>query len=208
MRFWMVMLLILVACAPSGGTAPASQGFYPTQAAVVQQTQAAPASAVQVFLRGVERRGKEAFLEVCFIPPDASDWTLGTVHLLIGGMEMPFLGSALTEIVTGPEGHRRCEMLTFSIPPEMVLSTALLQVDTLQVEPSPEDLCTLYLPKLSPRLEAQGVRADCVQSPEGWQVRLLSYPSNLSAEQAQALIYDPANFALTGPWTFLLQFQP
>ncbi len=208
MRFWMVMLLILAACAPGGGTTPAPQGFYPTQVAVVQQTQKAPASAVQVFLRGVERRGKEAFLEVCFTPPDASDWTLGTVRLLIDGMEMPFLGSVLTEIVTDPEVHRRCEMLTFGIPPEMVLSTAVLQVDTLQVEPLPEDLCTLYLPKLSPRLEAQGVRADCVQSPEGWQVRLLSYPPNLSAEQAQALIYDPANFALTGPWTFLLQFRP
>ncbi|MEJ5241545.1 MAG: hypothetical protein WHS87_10145 [Anaerolineales bacterium] len=209
MRFWIFVLLILVACAPAGGgTAPALEGFYPTQAAVIQQTQAAPASMVQVFLRGVERRGKEALLEVCFTPPDASDWTLGTVHLLVGGEEMPFLGSALTEIVSGTGGHRRCEMLTFGIPPEMVLSAALLQVDALQVEPSPEDLCTLYLPKMAARLESQGVRADCVQSSQGWQVRILSYPSSLSEEQAQALIYDPANFALPGPWVFSLQFQP
>ncbi|MFO3796328.1 MAG: hypothetical protein ACK8QZ_03470 [Anaerolineales bacterium] len=146
-------------------------------------------------------------MEVCFVPPDTSDWTLGDVHLLVGGDEMFYLGSMLTELSHSP-ALQRCELLTFSVAPEMELSTAVLQIETLQVEPSLEEICTLYLPKIVPRLEAQGVKATCVQSGDGWQVQLISYSPSLSREQAEALIYDPANFALAGPWVFTLQFRP
>jgi hypothetical protein len=209
-----IFIFSLISCSPAPdispptGTIPSPAAFYPSQAATIQQTQGAPGSAVQVFIRRVERSGKEAQAEVCFISPDPGDWTIGSVHFLIGEAEMPFAGSTLTDLKPLGAALQRCELLTFLVPPEMEVSSAILQVDHLQLEPGTEELCTLYLPKLRPRLEAQGIQADCLQTAEGWKVRLLSHPPQLSPEQAEALIYDPANFAVSGPWRFTLQFQP
>lgn len=207
MCFGILFLLWLAACVPMPESKPTPSEFasVPAAAPTIQVT---PASAVRIFVRKAERSGKEVRLEVCFVPPDTSDWTLGDVHLLVGGDEMFFLGSTLTELTHGPGALQRCELLTFGVAPEMELSTAVLQIETLQVEPSLEEICTLYLPKIAPRLEAQGVKATCVQSGDGWQVQVIGYPPSLSREQAEALIYDPANFALAGPWVFTLQFRP
>lgn len=206
MGLGILFLFWLASCMPIAGSNPTS-GFYPAQTAI-PTIQVTPASKAQIFVRKAERSGKEVHLEVCFVPPDASDWTLGDVHLLVGGDEMFFLGSTLTELTLAPSALQRCELLTFGVAPEMELATAILQIETLQVEPSLEEICTLYLPKMAPRLEAQGVKAICVQSGEGWQVQIVSHSPSLSREQAEALIYDPANFALSGPWSFTIEFRP
>lgn len=211
MRPLLLLFLLLSACIPSPAAAPTAAEFYPIQAATVQPppSEAPSHQAPNLFIRSVERSGKEVRLEVCFTPPDAADWTLGQVHLVIAGNELTFQGSTLTELsFQNSLPLRRCEQLNFAVPPEMILSLATLQIDAIQSYPSLDELCTLYFPKLTPRWEAQGVHAECQQTPDGWQVRLVSYPPNLSAEQAEALIYDPANFAIAGPWKFTLQFTP
>lgn len=208
-RIWLVVLLLpwLVACFPVTAAKPTlpAPPFSQIAAPTIQMT---PVSSVQIFVRSAERSGKEVHLEVCFVPPDASDWTLGDAHLLADGEEMLFLGSTLTELSHTPGALRRCERLMFGVAPEKELPTAVLQIETLRIEPSLEEICTLYLPKMLPRLEAQGIQAKCVQSGETWQLQVISYPPSLSREQAEALIYDPANFALSGPWSFIIEFRP
>ncbi len=210
---WILSILMLASCVPvqnvsPTGYNPSSVTFYPSQVATIQQTQTAPGGIVKVFTRSVERSGKEVHAEVCFISPDLANWTLGSVHFIVGEAEMPFAGSLLTELKQMDKALQRCELLTFYVPPEMEVSQAILQVDNLLLEPDLEELCTLYLPKISPRLEAQGIQADCLQTAEGWKLRILSHPPQISPEQVEGLIYDPANFAVSGPWHFILQFMP
>ncbi len=217
-----VLALFLAACGagvnPPAASAPQAVGAtayidpasYPTAEARV----AAPdqsAGGIYVRIESVSVEGKTLNADVCFTLPDSSDWGIESASLTYGGENVREFGSlqiGLQEPTNGGPGLR-CDKLTFVIPPDADLSNAAIIIDSIGATPRGDDYCAIYMPKIQQSLLERGIGiALACSDVNGVQtMQIVSFPPEMTREQAEELVYSPDFYSVKGPWVFPFSVQ-
>jgi len=202
---------ILPTFLPSAGTAPPEVNpAYPTaQAAEPVATQSVGGFAIR--LERAWRDGKQVNADVCFTPPDSSDWTIWSGHLDYAGNTVSEFSTAMTSPQDAGTGQatERCDELGFYVPPDADLSAASLTIESVGAYPTSEEYCSLYMPKIQQSLQERGIaiNLDCTDSDGTMTMQIVSKPDNMSQDEAEQLVYSDEFYTVKGPWTFPVTFD-
>jgi hypothetical protein len=214
-RFILMLVLVLAACAPkvaqpgAGNVLPSATAYidpsYPTK----QVSIAAPnqtTSGIEVRMDRVWRDGKDVNANVCFTPPDSSDWSIWSANLNYGGQVLQEYGTTLESLQEAANGQpsSRCDMLTFVVPPDADLSAAIITIDSIAASPRGDDYCTVYMPKIKQSLLERGIAIvlECVDVGGKLSMQITSKPPEMTQEQAEQIVYSDEFYAIKGPWSF------
>lgn len=214
----LLLLLVSAACAqtnPQESTLaatpaePLATAFldpsYPTlQAAVSVPDQAA--SGIEVRLERVWQEGKDLNADVCFIPPDASDWAIWSAYLSSGELMLREFGATMLSVqepTTGVPGLR-CDTLTFVVPPDANLRNGTISIETIAAYPREDAYCSLYMPKIQQTLSERGIAITlaCTEINGVLTMQVTGWPQEMTEDDAQAIVYSDEFFSIRGPWTF------
>jgi len=212
----MVLLLVFVtACgSPSQETVVLPQflatatayidASYPTAQVQVEANQIA--SGIDVRMERAWVEGKNVNADVCFTLPDAADWSIWSASLTYGGIVLQEYGTTLVSLQDAANGQPglRCDTLTFVVPPDADLANASIVINSIAALPQPDEYCSVYMPKIQQSMLERGIgiMLDCVDVNGALAMQIVSFPPEMSQEQAEQIVYSDEFYAVTGPWTF------
>ena len=212
-RILTFVCLLLAACNLS--SAPQAVGAVPT--AYIDPSYptvaAQPVTAMQAS-NGIEvradrawRDGKQVNVNVCFTLLDASNWWIGSASLQYPGASISDFGTTMLSIQEPTEGKsgQRCDTLSFlNVPPDADLSSVTVTVDAIVAQPSAEDYCTIYMPKIQQALNERGIAItlNCADVNGVQTMQIASKPDNMSQEEAEQIVYSDEFYTVKGPWSF------
>jgi hypothetical protein len=215
-RFILLLVLGLAACVPNvappavpGISQPTASAYidpsYPTaQAALAEPNQTM--NGIDVRMERVWRDGKNVNADVCFTMPDASDWSIWSASLNYSGAITQEYGTTLVSLQPASNGQagRRCDTLTFVVPPDADLSAAVITIDSIAAAPRADEYCSVYLPKIQQALLERGIGIvlECVDVNGTLTMQIVSKPPEMSQEQAEQIVYSDEFYTIKGPWTF------
>lgn len=174
---------------------------YPTMQATqsnVDQT----VSGFTVRLQRAWRDGKQVFADICYTLPDNSDWTIWSAEFDYSGEMVAQFGSTMLS----KQAAQRCDELVFSVPPDADLSSASLTVQSLGAQPTQDEYCSSYLPKIQEALTQRGIAITlgCSGANGSESMQIITKPASMSQQDAEKLVYSDEFFTVKGPWTFPL----
>ncbi len=208
---FIIFILLLTACAPATqpgiflpiqiATEPAfiDPASYPTsQSADVSASQLT--SGINVRVERAWRDGKNVNANVCFSLPDPSDWAIWNASLSYGDSILQEYETTLLSTQNG----ERCDTLTFVVAPDADTSTAIIIVDAIGTTPRADEYCTVYMPKIQQTLNERGagIILDCVDNSGLLTMQIVSYPPEMTQEQAEQMVYSDEFYTVKGPWVF------
>lgn len=211
-----VVLLLLVACAPAQNPQVVLPELLPSATAYIDPsypTAEASVSMVQQTAAGIDVRMERAWMEgknvnadVCYTLPDASDWSIWAASLSYNGIVLQEYGTTLVSLQEPLNGQPglRCDTLTFVVPPDADLTSATINIDAIAAPPQPSDYCDIYLPKIQQAMleRGTGITVDCVDVNGALTMQILGKPSDMSQEQAEQIVYSDEFYTVRGPWSF------
>jgi hypothetical protein len=215
-KIFIVLLVLLSACAPSQDSQISLPELMPTATAYIDPsypTAEANLSVSPQSVSGIEVRmtrawveGKNVNADVCFTLPDASDWSIYAASLSYSGVVLQEYGTTLVSLQDAVNGQPglRCDTLTFVVPPDADLASATIFIDAIAALPQPSDYCDIYLPKIQQAMLARGtgVSVDCVDVNGALTMQILGKPAEMSQEQAEQIVYSDEFYTVRGPWSF------
>ena len=212
-RILFLVCLLLAACAPSVPPPPVQTGptayidpSYPTVAAA-PQTLKQTSSGIEVRADRAWRDGKQVNVDVCFTLLDTSDWFIYIASLQYPNAAISDFGSTMLSLQEPTEGKsgERCDTLSFlNVPPDADLSNVTVTVDAIAAQPSAEDYCTIYMPKIQQALNERGIAItlNCSDVNGVPTMQIASKPDTMSDDEAQQLVFSDEFYTVKGPWTF------
>lgn len=218
----LLVLFALTACTQAGDTnivlpqfapsVPSATPFidplsYPTAELQISKSfQTANGFDVRIDHAFVE--GKNVMADVCFNLPDHSDWGISYASLIYGDVVLQEYGTTLLQLQEPADGKTgfRCDTLTFVVPPDADLSSAVISIEAIAAKPREGEYCSVYLPKIQQAMQTRGVDIviDCVDVNGVTTMQILSYPPEMTKEQAEQIVYSDEFYTVRGPWTFPL----
>lgn len=208
-----LLLIFLTAC---GAPAPQNQvvlpEFLPTSTAFIDpsyptaQVQVASnqiASGIDVRMERAWVEGKNVNADVCFTLPDAADWSIWSASLNYGGVVLEQYGTTLISLQEGQPGLR-CDTLTFVVPPDADLTAASITINSIAALPQPDEYCSIYMPKIQQAMLERGIgiSLDCIDVNGVLTMQILSFPPEMSQQQAEEIVYSDEFYTVKGPWSF------
>jgi len=204
--------LAVLASACGGQASPAvvlptiEEASYPT----VQASQAASNQNIGGFDVGLQRAwrdGKTVFADVCFGLPDTSDWTIWAAHFDYGGQSVTDFSTTFLKTQNGSNGQpaQRCDQISFYVPPDADLSSASLVIESIGAQPTADEYCSLYMPKIQQTLNQRGlgIALDCKPNAGGMlTMQIVSKPASMSDADAQKIVFSDEFYTVKGPWKF------
>ena len=143
--------------------------------------------------------------------PDGSDWTIWNARLEYAGQTVSEFSSSMVskQDSAGATPGQRCDLLGFYVPPDADLSVASLTIESLGAYPTPDEYCTLYMPKIQQALKQKGVdiTLDCADTNGTMAMQISGKPSSMTQEQAEQLVYSDEFYTVKGPWSFPVTFS-
>lgn len=190
---------------PAGPTAYIDPSYPTVESEPVTALQTT--SGIEVRADRAWRDGKQVNVDVCYTLLDASNWAIWSASLQYPNGSVIDFGTTMLssqEPVEGQSGQR-CDTLSFlNIPPDADLSSVTVTVDAIAAQPSPEDYCTIYMPKIQQALNERGVgiTLDCPVVEGQQTMQIISKPDTMSQEEAEQIVYSDEFYTVRGPWTF------
>ncbi len=211
-RLLILSVLILAACAsnvviPPGSTPTAYIApSYPTVASAPLTTMQ-QSNGIQVTADKAWRDGKEVNANICFTLLDSSDWSVSAATLQYAGGSVTDFGSTMLSIQDPANGQsgQRCDTLSFlNIPPDADLTSVTITVDAIAAQPSPEDYCNIYMPKIQQALSDRqiAITLGCSDVNGVQTMQIMSKPDSMSQEEAEQIVYSDEFYTIKGPWSF------
>jgi hypothetical protein len=216
----LLLAIFITACGPSvkenpvvlPGLLPAATATpyidttsYPT----AQVELAAPnqsASGIEVQMQRASVEGKNVNADVCFTLPDESDWGISSASLTYGGILVQDYGTTLVSLQEPAAGvpGKRCDTLTFLVPPDADLSNVTIVIDAIAATPREGEYCSVYMPKIQQALQSRGIgiTLDCVDENGAQTMKIMSFPPDMTQAQAEEIVYSPEFYSVKGPWSF------
>ncbi len=214
----LLLAVFLAACAPSVQPHPqvVMPSLLPTATAYIdpsypttQVQLAAPnqtASGIDVNIDHVAMEGKSVNADVCFTLPDISDWGISAASLNYGGTILQEYGTTLLSVQDPANGQpgRRCDTLTFIVPPDADLTNTTIVIDAIAATPRDGEYCSVYLPKIQQAMleRGTGITVDCADLNGMLTMQITGFPAEMTQEQAEQIIYNPEFYSVSGPWVF------
>ena len=186
------ILVFLATIMSACGTNQSPQVFLPTINAVsyptVQASQPASNQNVGGFnfnLSRAWRDGKTVYADVCFTLPDASNWTIWNAHFDYSDQSITDFSASLLSTQDAANGQpgKRCDQISFYVPPDADLSSASLVIESIGAYPTPDEYCSLYMPKIQQALSKRGIAItlDCKANANGvMTMQIASKPASMS----------------------------
>ncbi|GAB4543864.1 MAG: hypothetical protein Fur002_16570 [Anaerolineales bacterium] len=229
MKKWILLFaVVLSACQPAASDAPQQVQPpvilppAPTDSAYIapsyptaQVSVAAPNqsfSGMDVRMESVTMDGKNLNALVCFTLPDSSDWGILSARLNYGGgivlQEFSTMLVSIQEPTTGGAGLR-CDTLTFLVPPDADLTNAVIVIESIGATPRADDYCSIYMPKIQQALleRGAGIMLQCVDVNGAQAMQIVSFPPEMTQQQAEELVYSPEFYSIQGNWEFSFQLS-
>ena len=212
-RILILACLLLAACAPSIPSQPTQAGptayidpSYPTVESP-PQTLKQTSSGIEVRADRAWRDGKQVNVDVCFTLLDASAWSIWNASLQYAGASILEFGSTMLSVQEPAAGQlgQRCDTLSFlNVPPDADLSNAVVTVDAIAAQPSAEDYCTIYMPKIQQALTERGIAItlNCADVNGVQTMQIASKPDNMSQQDAEQIVFSDEFYTIKGPWSF------
>lgn len=213
-RILFFAFLLLAACAPAAVQQPPVQAgptayidpSYPTVESA-PQTLKQSSSGIEVRADRAWRDGKQVNVDVCYTLPDSSAWSIWNASLQYPGGSVMDFGSTMLSLQEPAEGQagQRCDTLSFlNVPPDADLSNVTITVDAIAAQPSPDDYCNIYMPKIQQALDERGVAIslNCADVNGVPTMQIASKPDTMSQEEAEQMVYSDEFFSVKGPWSF------
>jgi hypothetical protein len=208
----LLTVLLLTACLPQvtppQQTEPTAyiDPSYPTMESAPDTTLQV-SSGIEVRVNRAWRDGKEVSTEVCFTLLDNSAWSIWGANLQYAGGTVADFSSTMLSLQDAANGQNglRCDTVSFfNIPPDADLSTVVINIDSIAATPTPEDYCSIYMPKIQQTLTERGVAITlgCTDVNGVPTMQILSKPDSLSQEEAEAMVYSDEFYSIKGPWSF------
>ena len=178
---------------------------YPTaqvQLAAPNQT----ANGIEVRMERASVEGKNVNADVCFTLPDTSDWGISSASLTYGGVLVQDYATTLVSLQEPAAGvpGKRCDTLTFLVPPDADLSNTTIVIDAIAATPREGEYCSVYMPKIQEALLARGISItlDCADVSGVQTMKIMSMPPDMTQAQAEEIVYSPDFYSVKGPWSF------
>ncbi len=222
--FGLISMLALTACGPAaplpailptflpaqGQVTPDINQAYPTEQAQ-QANKSETVSGFAVSLQRAWRDGKQVYADTCFTLPDGSDWTIWNAKLEYSGQTVSEFSSSMVskQDAAGATPGQRCDLLGFYVPPDADLSAASLTIESLGAYPTPDEYCTLYMPKIQQALKEKGIdiTLDCADTNGTMAMQISGKPASMTQDQAEQLVYSDEFYTVKGPWSFPVTFS-
>jgi hypothetical protein len=220
------LCLLLAACAPSAPTVqevlptfvappeitlPPPNEAYPT-ARAAESNASQTVSGFSLRMEQAWREGKEVHADVCFSLPDSSNWTIWDAHFEYGAETVSEFSSSLLskDSSTGGREPERCDELAFYVPPDADVSSSTITVESVGAYPTPDEYCSLYMPKIQQSLQERGIAItlDCPEVNGVKNLEIASKPDDMSQTEAEQLVFSDQFYTVKGPWTFPITFAP
>jgi hypothetical protein len=207
---FMFLSMLLSACGtnqvPQAAVPTNNNASYPTIEAA-QPVSNQNVSGFDVSLQRAWRDGKTVYADVCFALPDESDWTIWSAHFDFGNQSLTDFSASMlnTQHASNGQPGQRCDQIGFYVPPDADLSSASLVIESIGAYPTPDEYCSLYMPKIQQALDQRGtgIKLDCKPNAEGaLTMQIVSKPASMSDEGAQKIVYSDEFYTVKGPWTF------
>jgi hypothetical protein len=183
---------------------------YPT-AQASESNASRTVSGFEMNLRRAWRDGKQVNAELCYTMPDSSDWTVWAAHYEYAGNLVSEFSAAFLSKEEGQGGQptRRCDQLSFFVPPDADLTASSLTVESVGAYPTADEYCSLYMPKIQQSLTERGIgiTLDCQVVDGASSVQIVSLPEGMSQEEAEQLAFSDEFYTVRGPWTFPVTFS-
>jgi len=186
-------------------TAYIDTASYPT----AQVDVAAPnqtASGIDVRMEHASVQGKNVNADVCFTLPDNSDWGISSASLSYGETIVHDYATTLVSLQEPAAGTpgKRCDTLTFLVPPDADLSNVSIVIDAIAATPREGEYCSVYMPKIQQALQARGIAItlDCVDENGTQTMKIMSMPADMTQTQAEEAVYSDEFYSVKGPWSF------
>lgn len=208
------ILVFLATIMSACGTNQLPQVFLPTINAVsyptVQASQPASNQNVGGFnfnLSRAWRDGKTVYADVCFTLPDASNWTIWNAHFDYSDQSITDFSASLLSTQDAANGQpgKRCDQISFYVPPDADLSSASLVIESIGAYPTPDEYCSLYMPKIQQALSKRGIAItlDCKANANGvMNMEIVSKPASMSEGDAEKIVFSDEFYTVKGPWKF------
>ena len=213
--FLIFMLAVISAC----GTNQTPAAVLPAIDAVSYPTVQASEPASQLSVGGFDislqrawRDGKTVYAEVCFALPDESNWTIWSAHFDYGGQSVTDFSTSLLSTQNASNGQpgKRCDQISFYVPPDANLTPASLVIESIGANPTPDEYCSLYMPKIQQALNQRqiGITLDCKANANGvMNMEIASKPASMSEADAEKIVYSDEFYTLKGPWKFAVNLD-
>jgi hypothetical protein len=221
MKWFIIVLTALAFAGTACGPASSSQpGFVAPQnlATPVINTTSYPTilspqtsssenvSGFAVNLQRAWRDGKQVYADVCYPLPDSSDWIIWSAQFNYGDQTVTQYSTTMVSKQDAANGQpgQRCDELGFYIPPDADLSFASLVIQSLGAQPTPEEYCSIYMPKIQEALVQRNIAITlgCVDINGARTMQIVSKPATMSDQEANQIVYNDEFFTIKGPWTF------
>ena len=182
------------------------QASYPTMQASGSVTNQI-VGGFNVALQRAWRDGKMVYADVCFAMPDTSDWTIWSTHLDYSGQSVADFSASLLSTQSGSNGQpgKRCDHVSFYVPPDADLTSTSLVIESIGAYPTPDEYCSLYMPKIQQALNQRGlgIALDCKPNANGVNtMQIISKPASMSEADAEKIVYSDEFYTIKGPWKF------
>lgn len=185
--------------------APTVDPSYPSaQVQLAQPNQTA--SGIEVRMERAVMDGKSLNADVCFTVPDTSDWSISFASLNYAGTVAQEFGTTLVSLNEPSNGQMglRCDTLTFIVPPDADLSNASIVIDSIAALPREGEYCSVYMPKIQQAMLERGIgiALDCVDVNGILTMQIMSFPPEMTQQQAEEIVYSAEFYSIKGPWSF------
>ncbi len=214
-RTILLLTILLVACSPfvpqqQAETALPTAYIDPSYPTMESQpvTAMQQSNGIQVQAERAWRDGKQVNVDVCYTLLDASNWSILGATLQYAGTSVTDFGSTMLSLQEPAQGQsgKRCDTLSFvNIPPDADLTNVAVTIDSIAAQPSAEDYCSVYMPKIQQALNDRGIAItlDCPTDANGVQsMQITSKPADMSQEQAEQIVFSDEFYSVKGPWSF------
>ncbi len=214
MKRWLLLVVLLLSgcgvpqpppvAGQVGPTAFISESYPTAQAQAVSPNQVA--SGINVSVNRAWQDGKQVNADVCFTLPDSSDWSIYGASLQYGETVSTEFGTMLVSMQPAGDGTsgQRCDTLSFYVPPDAVLTSVVVTIDSIAALPREGDYCNLYMPKIQQVMQERGlaITLECVDVNGIPTMQITSFPPDMTQEQAEQAVYSDEFYTIKGPWTF------
>ena len=208
------LFVFLAMLASACGTNQSSAVVLPTIGAVSYPTMQAsqPVSnqnvgGFDISLQRAWRDGKTVYADVCFALPDSSNWTIWSTDFDYSGQSITDFSATLVSTQNASNGQpgKRCDQISFYVPPDADLSSASLVIESIGAYPTQDEYCSLYMPKIQQALNQRntGIALDCKPNANGvMTMQIVSKPASMSEADAEKIVYSDEFYTVKGPWKF------